>query len=70
MEDIASTMAQTRAIILDESSEAPRNLKYWAEWVEKTIAQMMGTHDTCEAKLHNPTTMSCEAKLHNPRETQ
>ena len=39
-------MAQSRAVILDESSEAARNLKYWAERVEKTMAQMMGTHDT------------------------
>ena len=45
MEDTASTMAQVRAVILDESSESARNLKYWAERVEKTVAQMMGTHD-------------------------
>ena len=46
MEDTASTMAQARAVILDKSSEAARNLKYWAQQVEKTVAQMMGTHDT------------------------
>ena len=33
-------------MILDKSSEAARNLKYWAEWVEKTMAQMTGMHDT------------------------
>ena len=32
-------------MILDESSEAARNLKYWAEQVEKTVAQMTGMHD-------------------------
>ena len=46
MEDTASTMAQSRAVILDESSEAARNLKYWAERVEKTVVQMTGMHDT------------------------
>ena len=45
MEDAASTMAQARAVILDKSSEVARNLKHWAEQVEKTVAQMMGTHD-------------------------
>ena len=38
MEDTASTMAQARAIILDEESEAARNLKHWAEQVENTVA--------------------------------
>ena len=45
MEDTASTMAQARAVILDESSEVARNLKYWAEQVEKTVAQITGMHD-------------------------
>ena len=46
MEDTASTMAQARAVILDKSSKAAQNLKYWAEQVEKTVAQMTETHDT------------------------
>ena len=46
MEDTASTMAQARAVILDENSEAAQNLKYWAEWVEKTVAQITGMHNT------------------------
>ena len=46
MEDTASTMAQDRAVILDKSSKAAWNLEYWAERVEKTMAQIMGTHDT------------------------
>ena len=46
MEDTASTMAQARAVILDKSSEAARNVKHWAERVKETMAQMMGTHDT------------------------
>ena len=45
MEDTASTMAQARAVILDENSEAAWNLNYWAERVEKTVAQMVGTPD-------------------------
>ena len=39
-------MAKDRAVILDENSKAGWNLKYWAEQVEKTVAQMMGAHDT------------------------
>ena len=46
MEDTTSTMAQARAVILDESSEAAQNLKHWAEQIEKTVAQMIGTPDT------------------------
>ena len=34
IEDTAYTMAQARAVILDESSEAAWNLKYWAEQIE------------------------------------
>ena len=45
MEDTASTTAQARAVTLDKSSEVAQNLKYWAERVEKTMAQMMGTPD-------------------------
>ena len=46
MEDTAFTMTQATAVILNKGSKAARNLKYWAERVEKTMEQMLGTPDT------------------------